>query len=429
MRRSFPVLISGTRIPQQGDSDKLAAVYAASRVTATPTHSLSRTRPGSAALIDVAIAVTALGGSLAILAHGGVPAMHAESQLEVLSAALAASATLPLIAWRRAPFTVFIVAAAAGALAAGLGYAFGIPLGATAALYLLAATRDEKRPWTLRTGGTPLLLLTAYVAAAIAAQGASGASELLHVCLAWAVAWFAGERTRLRREQIAELEQRARRTEREAARERDLAAAHERARIARDLHDSAGHAISVIAVRAGAARLRHDEDPDRSRTALAEIEQVARETAAEIDAIVGALREDEPSNAVAAPPGLASLGTLVDRHSSTGLDVTVDTRGTSRPLEGPVDLAAYRILQEALTNAARHGTGSARVEVAYGHDALALTVANPVTAPARSEAIGGGHGLVGMRERAALLDGQLDAGRANGTFRLRAQLPYRGRRA
>lgn len=398
-------------------------------MTATTTHSLSLTRPGSGTLVDVAITVTALGGSLAILAHGGVPAMHAESQLDVLSAALAASATLPLVAWRRAPFTVFVVVAAAGALAAGLGYTFGIPLGAAAALYLLAATRDESPPWTLHTGGIPALLLVVYVAAAIAAQGVSGASELLHVCLAWAVAWFAGERTRLRREHIAELEQRARRAEREAARERDLAAAEERARIARDLHDSAGHAISVIAVRAGAARLRHDQDPDRSRTALAAIEQVARETAAEIDAIVGALREDGPSDAVDAPPGLASLGTLLDRHSSTGLDVTVDIRGESRPLEGPVDLAAYRILQEALTNAARHGTGSARVEVAFGDEALELTVANPVAALSRSEANGGGHGLVGMRERAALLDGRLDTGNANGTFRLRAHLPYRARRA
>lgn len=327
--------------------------------------------------------------------------MRAESQLDVLS----------------------------GALAAGLGYAFGIPLAAAAALYLLAATRDETRPWTLRTGGVPVLLLAAYVAAASAARGAFPASELLHVCLAWAVAWFAGERTRLRREHIGELELRARRTEREAERERDLAAAEERARIARDLHDSAGHAISVIAVRAGAARLRHDDDPDRSRTALAEIEQVARETASEIDTIVSALREHGQSDAVDAPPGLASLGTLLDRHSSTGLDITLDTRGETRPLEGPVDLAAYRILQEALTNAARHGAGSARVEVAFGDDALELVVANPVASSSRSEVNGGGHGLVGMRERAALLDGRLDAGSANGSFRLRARLPYRGRRA
>lgn len=145
-------------------------------------------------------------------------------------------------------------------------------------------------------------------------------TELLHTGLAWAVAWFAGERTRLRREHIAELEERALRAEREAERERRLAAAEERARIARDLHDSAGHAISVIAVRAGAARLRHDEDPERSRLALEAIEQVARQTVAEIDEIFGTLRDGRsPRGAVEAPPGLASLDALVERHTSAGL--------------------------------------------------------------------------------------------------------------
>jgi signal transduction histidine kinase len=383
------------------------------------------TRPLGSAPVDVAIACAVLAGSVAILAHGGLPAVHAGARLDPLSGALAAVATLPLVAWRRAPFAVFVLAATMSALAAALGYAFGIPLAAPAALYLLAVSRSEARPWTSPLASAVAGLFVAHVAATTGAHGGVPANELIHVLLAWAVVWFAGERTRLRREHITDLEQRALRTEREAASERAVAAAEERARIARDLHDSAGHAISVIAVRAGAARLRHDEDPERSRAALVAIEQLARETAAEIDAIVGALRKGARTEPDAeAPPGLASLGTLVARHASAGLDVALDVRGTPRPLEGPVDLAAYRILQEALTNAARHGDGRARVEVAFGEDDLELTVVNRVPAARRAQGLlGGGHGVVGMRERAALLGGELDARSVDGAFHLRARLP------
>jgi signal transduction histidine kinase len=396
-------------------------------------------RPSTAALLDVAIAAAALAGSLALLSHGGIGAFrpgpgtdtsHLGSleELDLLGVVLAACSTLPLIAWRRSPLGVFAVTAAAGVLLAGLGYRIDLLLGPTAALYLLAASRDQATPWTPRTTVTVVGLLLAYLVAAAAAQGTLPASELLHTGLAWAVAWFAGERTRLRREQIAELHDRAVRAEREAERERLLAAAQERARIARDLHDSAGHAISVIAVRAGAARLRHRQDPDRSLAALEAIEELARHTAEEIDQLVGTLREGGSTNgAVDVPPSLGSLDTLIAHQQAAGLEVTVDTAGVPRPLGAAVDQAAYRILQEALTNAARHGAGSARIELAFGDMAVELTVTNPVPVdgPPRS---GGGHGLIGMRERATLLGGSLDAERANGVFRLRARIPYGGHR-
>jgi signal transduction histidine kinase len=253
--------------------------------------------------------------------------------------------------------------------------------------------------------------------------------ELLHTGLAWAVAWFAGERTRLRREHIAELGERALRAEREVERERLLAVAEERARIARDLHDSAGHAINVIAVRAGGARLRHHEDPDRSLLALQEIEQVARQTVEEIDQLVGTLREGGSGDrAVEAPPGLASLDTLIGHHAASGLEVTFETAGAPRPLGGAADRAAYRILQEALTNAARHGTGSARVELAFDDAEVELTVTNPVPADGPPSS-GGGHGLIGMRERATLLGGSLHSERSNGVFRISARIPFGGHRA
>jgi len=394
-------------------------------------HRLSAARPRAGALADVALAAGALGGSLALLFHGGIGAVRPRSgpELDVLGGMLAACATLPLVAWRRAPFDVFVLTAAASALAAGLGSSLDVPLGPTAALYLLAASRDQARPWTRRTTAVVVALLGTYLAATAVGEGRSPGIELFHTGLAWAVAWFAGERTRLRREHIAELEERALRAEGEAGRERRLAAAEERARIARDLHDSAGHAISLIAVRAGAARLRHDEDPARSRRALEAIEQVARQTACEIDELVGTLRDGgSPPGGVEAPTGLASLDTLVERHGSTGLEVTVGSTGAPRPLRGPVDQAAYRILQEALTNAARHGTGSARIGLAFGDTGFELTVANPVLGEDRVRSTGG-HGLVGMRERATLVGGSLDTERVDGAFRLRAQLPYGGHRA
>jgi signal transduction histidine kinase len=318
---------------------------------------------------------------------------------------------------------------------AGLGYPLGLLLGPTAALYLLVVSRQPQSPWTLRTIVTVVALMVALLGATAVAQGTLPGSEPFEraglawvVALAWAAAWFAGERTRLRREQIAELNQRALRAEREAERERLLAAAQERARIARDLHDSAGHAISVIAVRAGAARLRHHQDPDRSLAALEAIEELARQTVEEIDQLVGTLRDGGPVHgAVDAPPGLASLDMLLAHHRAAGLEVTLDTAGAPKQL-GAADQAAYRILQEALTNAARHGTGSARIELAFGDTAVEFSVTNPL--PARgSQRSGGGHGLIGMRERATLLGGNLDVEQSNRAFQIRSRIPYAGRRA
>jgi signal transduction histidine kinase len=321
-----------------------------------------------------------------------------------------------------------VVTAVASVLLVGLGYPLDLALGPAVALYLLATDRQQDAPWTTRTTLTVAGLFAVYVSAAGVAQATFPGTELLHSGLAWAAAWFAGERTRLRRRNIAELRDRARRTEREAERERLLAVAEERARIARDLHDSAGHAISVIAVRAGAARLRHGQDPDRSLAALEAIENLARQTADEIDHIVGTLREGgRPNGAVEAPRGLMSVDTLIARHTAAGLDVTVDTSGAPRLLGGPADQATYRILQEALTNAARHGAGSARVQVEFGDTAVELTVTNPVPTNG-SPRPSGGHGLVGMRERANLLGGQFDAEQTNGTFRVHARIPAEGRR-
>jgi signal transduction histidine kinase len=392
-------------------------------------HRLFAARPGPGALLDAAIAAGALAGTLAQLSHGGIVAPpQGMGDLNPVSVVIAACSTLPLVAWRRFPLGVFVLTATASVLLAGLGYPIDLMLGPAAALYLLAASRERETPWTGRTTASVVGLLVTYLGVTAAAQGSFPGTELFHTGLAWAVAWFAGERTRLGREQIAELRERALWAERAAERERRLAVAEERARIARDLHDSAGHAINMIAVRAGAARLRHHQNPERSLAALEVIEEVARQTAGEIDQIVGTLRESGPANeAVEAPPGLASLDTLIAHHAAAGLDVSFDASGLPRSPGAAADQAAYRILQEALTNAARHGTGRARIELAYGVTELELSVTNPVP-PRGSPRSGGGHGLTGMRERATLLGGNLDIERSNGVFCIRARIPYGGHR-
>jgi signal transduction histidine kinase len=418
--------VSWTRIPRTGDSPPLWRSYARRAVRlAYLSERLHGTRPGPGAAVGVVGAAVALAGTAAQLAHGGIFGASAAGELDATSWFLSACTALPLIAWRRVPGLVFVFTACAAVLLAALGYVVVLPFGPAIALYLLVATRDRDYPWRRHgIAGVVALFALYLVAAAIGGDGFPG-RELVHSGLAWAVAWFAGERTRLRRQHLHELRDRAVRAERDGERERQLAVAEERARIARDLHDAAGHAINVIAVRAGTARLR--DDPERSRAALAAIEELARNTAAEIDEIVGTLRDRaDTDGAVEAPPGLASLSTLVSRHAAAGLEVSVATDGEPRPLDGPVDRAAFRILQEALTNAARHGTGPARVTLAFGEDSLELTVSNPSPdrLPARSN---GGHGLIGMRERATLLGGRLESGRANRSFLVRAEIPYGSR--
>jgi signal transduction histidine kinase len=378
-------------------------------------------------LLDAGIAAVVFALSLAMLASRGDSEADARD-LDPLGVLFAALASLPLAARRWAPLAVFALTAAASAVLNGLGYPPGPPLGPTVALYFLALSPERTRAPRWLTGLVVFGLYAIHAGATGLAEVQFPTVPLLFGALVWGGAWVIGDRVRQRRARIVELEERALRAEREAERERRLAAAEERTRIARDLHDSAGHAINVILVQAGAARLLQEQDLERSRAALETIEEVARETLSEIDQLVTALREDDlregAGGPVEPPPGLAALETLAERHRSVGLSVSVRERGLRRPLPAALDQAAYRILQEALTNAARHGNGSAEVEIDFTPSSLELGVSNP-TRPeqARGEA---GHGIVGMRERAALLGGSLEAGASNGVFCVRARLPYGG---
>ena len=376
-------------------------------------------------LLDAAIAAAVFAGSIALLVAGE----HEQGggEIGVAGVLFAGLASLPLVWVRRAPLIVFVLAGLASIGLQLVADPVGPPLGATLALYWVAAAGTPSRSRFALAVGIAVAIFGGH----LAASGEFLDTGMLFGVVLWAGVWLAGDRTRLRRERMAALEERAMRAEREAERERRLAAAEERGRIARDLHDSAGHAMNVILVHAGLGRIKSADDPESAREAFATIEEVARESVGEIDQMVRVLREHAAlplgGNGVEPPPGLAALDGLVERHRAAGLHVTTAVSGEPRPLPPGVDRGAYRILQEALTNAARHGDGSAQVELAYRPDALDVSVDNPLPrAPAGNDSSGGGHGVIGMRERAALLGGNLEAGRRNGRFQLHAWLPFSG---
>lgn len=373
------------------------------------------------AVVDAVLVTVVAAATLALLAHGGLTVPSPEPRgLDPIRILLGAATALPLLGWRRWPLAAFVAVGTATVVIAARGEATWPPIGLAVAVYLLVRARPTNTAWNPSRLAVVLAVLGGYLA-----FGSSGVGELLHSVLAFAAAWSAGEVGRLRRSQLAELRARAARAERDAARERDLAVAEERTRIARDLHDSVAHALNVISVRAGTARLR--QEPEQALTAVAAIEELSRATMADIDQVIGTLRAprstDEP---VEAPPGLAALDALIAEHRSGGHEITLTITGTPGPLTVPVEHGAYRILQEALTNAARYGAGATRVELVHEPDAVRLRVTNCVRPAAADTPESGGHGLIGVRERAHALGGEVSAGQFGEEFRVAAQLPCEG---
>ena len=225
-----------------------------------------------------------------------------------------------------------------------------------------------------------------------------------------------------RAKRASELEEHAARLERDReARGRDAVLA-ERTRIARDLHDVIAHSVSVMTVQAGAARLLLPKDPARALEPLLSVEETGREALAEMRRLFGIVRGDEDDAALAPQPGLARLDVLVEQARKAGLPVALTLEGERHVLPPGVDLTAYRIVQEGLTNALKHARPArAQVTIRYCRDALDLEITNDGRARTGE---GTGHGLVGMRERVALYGGELEAGpRKRGGYAVRARLP------
>lgn len=325
---------------------------------------------------------------------------------------LVAVTVAPLLVRRTRPVLAFAASTIALSALVLVDAPIGFPLASGVALYAFASTRASTAGH-VRTGLVVAGGFVVYVASCAISIGTAPWSELLHTALLWSACWLAGERARLQREQIEELR-------RDALRERALAAAEERMSIARDLHDAVGHTINVIAVHAGGARLRHAENPDRSLVTLTTIEELARQTVAEIDGMVAGLRSVDDLRDVT-PASLDSLPSLVGQHLDAGHHVEVSVHGIARRLPAAVDQAAYRITQECLTNATRHGCGPVDVQVDYGADVISVTITNPTPDNAHEPRVG--HGLTGAGERAHLVGGRLDTTVGAGRFVVTAVLP------
>lgn len=251
----------------------------------------------------------------------------------------------------------------------------------------------------------------------------------------FALAWVLGDSMRTRRAYFAQLEERAARLEKEREAQSKVAVAAERARIARELHDVVAHNVSVMVVQADGAAYVLDAAPDQAKNALETISSTGRQALAEMRRLLGVLRtgEHQESGEYVPQPDVEQIDDLIEKCRSSGLPVDFKVEGTPRPLPSGVELTAYRIVQEALTNTRKHGgpDAGASVRLVYFDDGLGLLVEDdgkgaPHELYEEGGADGRGHGLIGMRERVGMVGGTLDAGpRPGGGFRISALLPLK----
>lgn len=366
--------------------------------------------------LDAVLTAAVFGFSVAQMATQAFGAEEGRASGEdMLGVAVCLLAALPLLARHRAPRAALVAVLGGTVALVALDYAV-LTAPAPAIVLATLAQRDRSRREAFLILIACIVALTAFAAVAWVRFGAEP-GEYTITALLWAGGWIVSDRRRLARQRAAQERERT-------AREQRLAIAEERTRIARELHDSAGHALNAILIQAGAARLVHDSQPERSREAITTIEAIARETMREIDAILGGLRNGAPAD-LEPLPGIDRIAALVERHQAAGLDFSLrDRTSPALRLPPPIDRGAYRIAQEAMTNAARHGAGSAELTLECRDGLLTLTVVNPVADGATARTTGG-HGLTGMRERAALLGGTLDARSVGDRFEVRATLPQR----
>ena len=267
------------------------------------------------------------------------------------------------------------------------------------------------------------------------ASGPGGVFIAIFQTVPFALAWVLGDSIRTRRAYLAQLEERAARLEKEREAQAKVAVAAERARIARELHDVVAHNVSVMVVQADGAAYVMDTAPDQARKALETISGTGRQALAEMRRLLGVLRtgEHQEGGEYVPQPDVEQLDDLIEQCRTSGLPVDFKVEGTPRPLPSGVELTAYRIVQEALTNTRKHGgpNAGASVRLVYFDDGLGLLVEDdgkgaPHELYEEGGADGQGHGLIGMRERVGMVGGTLDAGpRPGGGFRISALLPLK----
>ena len=339
---------------------------------------------------------------------GSAGTIHGHRPLNALLLALFAA---PLAARRRWPFAGLCVMVA-------LFFAGFLPV---ALMTYAVAAYPERRYLDAAGAG---VALGGLLAISQSVPSLRNPSEWAFDSVVLAAIWILGKVVGTRGRRIVELGSHAERLERDREEEARAAVAEERRRLARELHDIVAHSVSVIAVQAEAGESLVSRDPARAEESFRAIQQASRQALVELRRLLGLLRAETAGPALDPQPRLAQLPALLEQLRGAGLPVELTVEGQVHQLPPSVDLSAYRILQEALTNALKHaGSASATVCVRYRSDEVELEVADDGSGPAGSSN-GGGHGLVGIRERVALYGGRFEAGPIDGGgFRVRARLP------
>ncbi len=387
-------------------------------------HLIQRIRNMNPHAVDALLALGFTGAALWTVANrvGGDDPYRGDGFLGIVLLLLQ---TLPIAARTVAPLGALTVSVAAISLHIAVGYE-GVPAGTFAALVILysAASLTDTRRGILAA----LMTVAGITIYFTTDRGDPGITQALSTYATYAAAWGLGMYARSRRQYTDVVEERATLLEREREARAREAVADERARIARELHDIVGHALNLVVIQAGGAQRAIESKPDLVRESLASIESTGRQALVDMERMLGILRGvDEQGEALSPQPGIDQVDSLAARVSEAGLPVEVSVDGIPTPLPPSIDLSAYRIIQEALTNALKHaGPAHASVTIRHGPDSLELEITDD-GAGLSGERAGddeGARGLIGMRERVALFGGELSVGpMPEGGFRVHARLP------
>jgi signal transduction histidine kinase len=367
----------------------------------------------------VVLAMAGIGVTGAILGRGREIGPEGPLWFDVLAML---AIVLPLLARRRFPFGAPAAVGVAAALISfvdktvvpfdGVTFLVGC-----AALFLVGLLRDRVQAVAGFAVAEGVLVVVVHN------DPRSGVGNFVVASIIFAIVWTIAFGVGRKSVEADEARERALRAEREREERARAAVAEERARIARELHDVVGHSVSVMTVQASGVRRLLRPDQEREREALLVVERTGREALAEMRRMVGVLRRPEEAPALAPQPSLDHVSRLVEQAREAGLPVELRIEGEAMQLPAGVDLTAYRLVQEGLTNVVKHAQATrAEVLVNFGDGYLEVTVRDDGKGLGNGD--GGGHGLVGMRERVSVYGGELDAGpQTGGGYRLRAKLP------
>jgi signal transduction histidine kinase len=365
-------------------------------------------------LADGLLAVVLLVGSL-VMSHDGERAWAGMSPGALVVSVLVFGA---LFLRSARPWLTLVLTTAGSLVVMGLDQSWSpVSIAAIVAVCTVAAQVDRRTAAAVAVGVGSLLL----IGASWRSGGWTDPKNLS--MLGWTgFAAALGVAGRNHKAYVAAIEERARRAEHSREEEASRRVIEERLRIARELHDVVAHHIAVIHVQAGVVGHLLTEQPEQARQALDHVRRSSRTVLDELGGLLDVLRQpDDPLTPTDPAPSLGRLLSLIDSFAASGLQVDWELSGTPQPLPSAVDLVAYRLVQEGLTNAHKHGTGSATLGLAFEGTDVAIDIVNPSLG---GDSVGSGHGLVGMRERARAVGGSvLAAAQSDGTWRVSARLP------